>query len=504
MAITLRRQLNDEEKQIVLQSHGRKCFANGHLIPDGEPVQFDHIKAYAIGGVSEIDNIAPMCGQHNKEKGVLPLFDFRIKLRLQSFFLQGDKLTLKDLLESLKKNKDIIDFGRPVSVKSNDKTVKVESSSQLVEYPLYSCPTTGWKYFYATLDVEILDSDDDEDDKIGLQPRYLIFEKVFDLFRHFQSHPVLQPSIGRVVGSHIRMFDGQHKIAALLWNGRRNFECKIYLDPELRLLNQTNISAHDKYAQTRFYSSVMVLKLGSQFGQDFNVYKNLEDEATKSEAGFMTWLRNKDGGTLTTAQINERFRSYLYSAALEHENNGLARLVSAGNRGSDEKPITLDMLHKSLFSCFLYREPAEEGLTTEAYKRDVEIQNLVWLLNTLDALAFVDWNPKKGQNDENQRRLSRLLRSKSMMAWAELLRDAVCAKIDLHDSDEKGRPLYRNLTEQEQQRVKSVCERLVNWKRWSSPADDDIDRVLADNKSEVKSWFRSKGLTTGYLMGAAE
>jgi hypothetical protein len=29
-------------------------------------------------------------------------------------------------------------------------------------------------------------------------------------------------------------------------------------------------------------------------------------------------------------------------------------------------------------------------------------------------------------------------------------------------------------------------------------------RVLADNKTEVKEWFKKQGLTTGYLMGAAE
>jgi hypothetical protein len=49
-----------------------------------------------------------------------------------------------------------------------------------------------------------------------------------------------------------------------------------------------------------------------------------------------------------------------------------------------------------------------------------------------------------------------------------------------------------------------VVERLVNYKLWESPPDSEIDRILADNKSVVKEWLKSKGLTTGYLMGAAE
>jgi uroporphyrinogen-III synthase len=130
---------------------------------------------------------------------------------------------------------------------------------------------TKWRYFYATLDVALIDSHDDPDHSIGLQPRYLIPERVFELFRHFQRHPVLQPSIGRVVSNRIRLFNGQHKVAGLLWAGRRQFECKIYTTCDIRLLNLTNIFAHDAFAQIRFFSSIMVMKLGALFGTDFEI-----------------------------------------------------------------------------------------------------------------------------------------------------------------------------------------------------------------------------------------
>lgn len=503
MTITLKRQLNDDEKGIILQQHGRHCFANGHAIPEGESLQFDHIRAFSLGGASELDNIAPMCATHNKEKGQLSLFDFRTKLRLQEFFSAGDRLTLKDLLQYLQKNKEIDAFGAAIGVQVDGATVVVESANFKLQASLSTCPTTGWRYFYATLPTSLIDSDDDEVDQIGLQPRYLILDKVFELFRHFQAHPVLQPSIGRVVNNRIRLFDGQHKAAALLWNGRREFECKVYLEADLRLLNQTNIAAHDKYAQTRFYSSVMVLKLGSQFGADFDAYRNLEDEATKSEAGFMKWLKGRDAQQ-TAAQLNERFRSYLYNSVLQDGSNKLARLVSAANRSTDDRPITLDVLSKSVFATFLLREPTAESLTAQDYKREAEVSNLVSLLNMLDELAFHAWDPKAPPSDDLQRTLVRMLRSKSMMAWAELLRDAVCAKLDIHDSDEKARCFYRALSDAQLQQVRQVVSRLVAWKRWASPAGDEIDRVLADNKSEVKQWFKAHGLTTGFLLGAAE
>jgi hypothetical protein len=505
MTITLKRQLTDSEKQTVLQQHGRTCYSTGHSISEDEQIHFDHIKAFSLGGASDTTNIAPMCATHNKEKGQLSLFDFRTKLRLKEFFSLGDKLTLKNLLEYLREKEEIQNFGQAITISSIDGNgaVKVSSANTSFETTLQQCPATGWKYFYCILDVTLITSDDDEEGAIGLQPRYLIEDKVFDLFRHFQTHPVLQPSIGRLVKSSIRVFDGQHKIAALLWNGRTKFECKVYVDSELRLLNQTNIAAHDKYAQTRFFSSVMVNKLGSQFGQDFVAYKELKDGSSKSEAAFIAWLRKKDSA-LTTAQINERFRSYLDNAVLDHDDNRLGALISASNRSTDKKPITIDMLKKSLLAGFLYRDPVSEDLAGSGYKREIEINNLLVIMNMMYDQAFKHWNTETGAFLATQMRLSRMLRSKSIMAWSGLFIDAVIAKLDLNDSEERARPLYREISEGQLKQISAVFTRLYDWKRWDAPEGDEIDRVLSDNRSEVRVWFKSHGLTTGYLLGAPE
>jgi len=504
MTVTLKRQLTENEKKQILERHGRKCWATGMDIPEDQPLHFDHIHAFARDGVSELENIAPMSAECNRQKSTLSLEDFRVKLRLQKFFQAGDTLTLGDLLRHMKDQGDIEGFGADVQFSEADGVVTVKTMKDTFQYDLYKCPATGWSYFYATFPVSMLDSDDDRDKNIGLQPRYLIFDKVFAMFRHFQRHPVLQPSIGRVIGNKIRIFDGQHKIAGLLWARRRDFECKIYLDPDIRLLNQTNISAHDKFAQTRFFSSIMVMKLGGQFGADFEEYKNLDDGTAKSEAAFLKWLSQKDGGAVTRGDVNKRFRSYLFNAVIEHEDNRFSKFITAGNRSTDDKPVTIDQLSKSLFSNFLYTSPVEDNLTTDDYCRDQELTNTVALLNMFYDLALHAWNPKAGDNDETQRRLRRMFRSKSAMAWSEILKDAVCASLDLHDSEDRARPFYRQYSEEELARVKKVVNRLSNWKWWAAPANDDIDRVLSDNKSEVKAWFKKKGLTPGYLMGASE
>ena len=78
----------------------------------------------------------------------------------------------------------------------------------------------------------------------------------------------------------------------------------------------------------------MILKLGSQFGKDFEDYRNLEDGTVKSESGFLGYLEKVHSSELTRAERNKRFRSYLYNSILEDAENKTKSLVSTSNRSS--------------------------------------------------------------------------------------------------------------------------------------------------------------------------
>ena len=155
MAIMMKRQLNNVEKEEILQKFGRICYATGHIIPEGEEIHFDHIKAYSTGGLTELNNIAPMCKTHNLAKGTLPLEDFRVKLKIAEFFKIGNRLTLKDLLKYLRKNREINTFGEKVALNFIDAKIKLENHafSKIIE--LQECPLTKWKYFYCILPIDV-------------------------------------------------------------------------------------------------------------------------------------------------------------------------------------------------------------------------------------------------------------------------------------------------------------------------------------------------------------
>ena len=164
----------------------------------------------------------------------------------------------------------------------------------------------------------------------------------------------------------------------------------------------------------------------------------------------------------------------------------------------------MDMLEKSIFTNFLYREPVETDMTTEKYIREIEFNNLVKLLNIIYEESLLNWDSAKSNSDAEQLKLSRIFRSKSIMSWAEILFDSICATLKLYDSDDKLKLMHRSLTEENFNEIRFNFRRLVEWSIWDCPPNSDIDRILADNKNEIKKWLKDKGLTTGYLMGASE
>jgi hypothetical protein len=91
-----------------------------------------------------------------------------------------------------------------------------------------------------------------------------------------------------------------------------------------------------------------------------------------------------------------------------------------------------------------------------------------------------------------------------MMAWSEILRDAISGKLDIFDSEEKAKLFYREFSAEQKERIAKVVRRLTDWHGWNAPADSEIDRILSDNAAAVRRWLKEKGLTTGYLMGASE
>ena len=127
------------QKSELLRLHGMRCFIDGHPIENDEDLEFDHIVPVAAGGPTTLDNLAPVCKKHNRQKKTMSLSEYRDYLGLNTFFSDGVPKYLDDLI--LAKGQM---SGHPLQfeISSNSDFVKVYLDSGLKEFSLYKCPVT--------------------------------------------------------------------------------------------------------------------------------------------------------------------------------------------------------------------------------------------------------------------------------------------------------------------------------------------------------------------------
>lgn len=482
-----KRQLNEVEKQKILEQHGRRCFVDGEPVSEEEPVEFHHIKPFSRGGPTNLDNIAPVCRKHHLTIGTMSLQEYRDKLELEKFF-EGDPKYLDDVIQ-LKKGHCGEDFKYEI----RDNLIKMYFKDAQPEYPFYECPTTDWKYFYATLPVEYIANDKE------LQPRALRQASMWNLYRHFQMNTQLAPSICRIDDNgKLFLFDGQHKAAAQIWAGHSKIECKVYLNPDDRRLKETNLEAHGPFRQMSFYSHELMKKYADIFGEDWAEY--METEGEKSELGFLNFLMHSK--KKTRAKARNEIALAMYNEMIDDPANKLSGYLSEKHRGR-KQPLTFARLKKSLFDQMLFPPPVKDEFESDADHRKDEKGNLVGLMNIIAEEGLEGrWNPDR--NDSTHRKAERIFSAGAVRAWAVLLKDAINTHLRHYTDDERRRFFYRNVDDDEFNYFRQFVQKIFSHQIWDDPdpSGEIVARLARDDATTAKSLFEEKDLTVQWVLGA--
>lgn len=480
-----KRQISDQEKHQVLQTQGLTCFIDGHPVGSADELEYDHVWPYSDGGPTEMENVAAVCKKHNREKGSLSLGEYRDRLALRRFFEGAKKRRLDDLLAERVGNGG---FGQPLRADVDGDRTKLYLDGGPVEVPITTCPATGEKYFYAVLPVSVIKNDAE------LQPRALEVERLWQLYRHLRQHTQLAPAVCRLVGDSLLLFDGQHKAAAQIWAGRGVFDCKVYFDPDVRRLKETNLSAHDKLRQMPFYTSTLLEKYAGMASEDWNEF--LLGSSAKTEAAFVDFIRAK--GDLTKAEARKRVRSLIYRDILDHPDNKLREYIAEENRGR-QNPLTMSRLQKTFFTEFIAPVPMSDEFETESYHRDEERENVVRVLNAITERSLGDrWAPER--NDAGHKKAARLYSAGALRAWVPFVRDAIAPALQLIDTEDRERLFYRALDDNQFSVIEKLLDRLFSHKIWEDP-DPELNDLRYDNAERAKEMLRRSGLTPQWILG---
>ena len=332
-----------------------------------------------------------------------------------------------------------------------------------------------------------------------MQPRPLIFEHLWDLYRHLRISTQLQPSICRIDmndGPHIFVFDGQHKAAARIWAGFSKIESKIYIEPDKIKLIETNLVAHDKLKQLKLYPSKVADILNQLYGVNWQRY--IETTNIKSEKGFCDYIRFSDDKS--NPKPEKQIEAFLMTSIKEDRNNRFWQFVAPHDKTGKLYAMSWDSMKKYYFRYFLAEPPLHIEINSKEDFRDQEIRNNIRLLNILaDELLIDKRNPLEA--NESHKNAERIFRPGSTMVWLPMLSNIIFNQLGIINPNDSKCLLFRDISEEKWININNYIKKMFSH-RISIERDPNIDLILGYKKKEpIQKLFSEKGFTIPWILG---
>jgi hypothetical protein len=315
----------------------------------------------------------------------------------------------------------------------------------------------------------------------------------------------MAPAIARLLNGTIRLFDGQHKVAAQILNGVEEIDIKVYISPtneaEARQLFDalmiTNLEAHSKLRQVPFYTSTLLERLSVIYRELWEEFAIKKPASEHSELNFVNFLIIEKN--FTRAKAHDVFRAAV-------KDNALAQSVLGPYIAEASKdlsyPLTQDIMTTAFFPVCLYLQPSSALFDTDADFRNHEVANFRVFSELLVEQGFLrDWVQRSGSAalTNIQRKARRIWHKGSVLTWSPYIKDVIIDTFNIKTEEERIRLLYRpEMTNDHRERVQTYLSRLFNHPMWDMP-EGEIDSILVSAKKQ-EDFFKKHGLTSIYVL----
>lgn len=497
-----KRQISEEDKKKVIESQREsdgslRCFISGEVINlQADEYEFDHIQPYSQGGDTSISNIRVVLKTYNRRKSDQSLYEVRDNLRLERLFIEKkNSIKLQDILE-LKSFEH-----RSIHITSQNGSVSIADGTDSRTFPTFVDPILNVPYFYGRVPLKWIQNDDQE----GLQPRVIDYKRLITLRDHLKSHPQMAPAIARLLDGTIRLFDGQHKVAAQILNSVSDIDIKVYISPAdetkakelFDALMITNLEAHSKLRQVPFYTSTLLERLSVIYRELWEEFATKKPASLHSEANFVNFLITEKN--FTRSKANDVFRAAVKDNALSQ--SALSVFIAEASKDS-AYPITQDVMNTAIFPVCLYLQPSPALFDTTADYRNHEVANFRVFSELLVEQSFLrDWVQRVPNKllTHVQLKARRIWHKGSVLTWSPYLKDIIINTFNMKTEDDRVRLLYRpEMTKDDRDRIHTYLSRLFNHPMWDMP-EGEIDSILVSAKKQ-EELFRRNGLTSIYVL----
>jgi hypothetical protein len=388
----MKRQISETDKRRVIamqleRDGSLRCFISGEVINlKSDHYEFDHIQPHSKDGDTDVANIRVVLKKYNRRKSDQSLYQVRDNLSLEKLFVdKKNSMKLQDIL-TLKRVER-----RPIHVSEHDSQIEMSDGTDSRAFTVFTDPILDIPYFYGRVPLKWVQNDDQE----GLQPRVIDYKRLITLREHLKDHPQMAPAVARLLDGSIRLFDGQHKVAAQILNEAQDIDIKVYVSPSDETASKelfdalmiTNLEAHSRLRQVPFYTSTLLERLAviyREFWEEFAIKKPGPEH---SEANFVKFLVTEKN--FSRAKASDVFRAAVKDNALGE--SALQRYIAEASKDSSF-PVTQDLMNKAVFPVCLYLQPSLALFDSDTDYRNHELANFRMLADLLVEETFLkDW-----------------------------------------------------------------------------------------------------------------
>ena len=222
----------------------------------------------------------------------------------------------------------------------------------------------------------------------------------------YKGNPQLHISLARIKEDKISIFDGQHKAVAQILLGNRKILLRLFLDPNVDRLTETNTNAGSNLRQIAFDKSIMRQLNNTLYHERIKRYQKdhglPEDNFDFSEQQLVEYFKGE----------NVNIRKYIIDS-IKHtityaDDNRLKDFIDFGGKAK-ELPLSYSAFEKTFLSIFIDSKlilNTNIGEKTDGGNnpRELEITQLIRLLNIIaDQVYIGKFNPDIGVNRIEQK-----------------------------------------------------------------------------------------------------
>jgi hypothetical protein len=376
------------KKLWVIQNH--KCFiCEEEINLELNSTNIDHIKPLANKGKDSEENFAVTHESCNKSKQDANLKIAKVLAKLKK--IQENTQSKESRSASLK---DVLGFYNGSKHKFKytieDNILKYSLSdngdNKIYETTIFEDNLSGEKSCFIEIPIEYLY----HDNLINPRP---INNSIVKLIKEFdKGHPQLHLSLVRIHNDKLKVFDGQHKAAAQILLNTKKLVVRIFTNPNIDRLTETNTNAGSTLRQIAFDKSIMRQLNNTLYSERVKKYQKAhdikEDNFSFSEQQVIDYFKG-DG-----ANIKKYITDAIKHSVTNSKDNKLKDYIDFEGKAKD-LPISYSAFDKTILSTFtstklILKTPIDFKTDEGLNPREVEINQIVQLLNILAKRIYIN------------------------------------------------------------------------------------------------------------------